>query len=475
MASGEKNLPASFGPGEIDAETEAVKMATTKNLKWAAKVGSQTYGTPTIGSGKVLIGTNNESPRDPRRKGDRGIVMCFDEKSGKFLWQFVSTKLGSGKVNDWEYLGICSSPTIDGDRVYIVTNRCEIACLDLNGLANGNDGPFKDEKAYMTPKGEEPVEPGPGDADIIWVYDMIDQVGAFPHNVASSSILVVGDKLFATTSNGVDWSHKNIPKPKAPSFICLDKKTGELLGEEGSGISKRVLHCNWSSPAYAELGGRPTVFFGAGDGWCYAFGPEAKKDDEGFGILPEFWKQDCNAPEYRRKPDGRRPRYATEDGPSECISTAVFHDGLVYAVIGQDPEHGEGVGMLSCFDAATGEPKWRFKEIKRSLSTPSVAGGLLTIADYSGNVFCLDAKTGKEYWRHETNAHIWGSTLAADGKVYLGTEDGELIVFQAGKEKKILHTVELDAPIYASVVAANGVLYVSSMTHLYAVENTGKK
>ncbi len=50
-----------------------------------------------------------------------------------------------------------------------------------------------------------------------------------------------------------------------------------------------------------------------------------------------------------------------------------------------------------------------------------------------------------------------------------------MIVFQAGKEKKILHTVELDAPIYASVVAANGVLYVSSMTHLYAVENTGKK
>ena len=90
MVSVEKALPASFVPGETDAKTEAVKMSTTRNVKWVAKLGSQTYGNPTVASGKVFVGTNNESPRDPRSLGDRGIVMCFDEKTGEFLWQLVS-------------------------------------------------------------------------------------------------------------------------------------------------------------------------------------------------------------------------------------------------------------------------------------------------------------------------------------------------------------------------------------------------
>lgn len=60
------------------------------------------------------MGTNNESPRDPKHQGDRGVVMCFNEADGKFLWQLVVPKLGAGKVSDWEFLGVCSTPTVDG-------------------------------------------------------------------------------------------------------------------------------------------------------------------------------------------------------------------------------------------------------------------------------------------------------------------------------------------------------------------------
>ena len=90
---------------EKEKGTEDIDMSTTKNVKWVAKIGSQSYGTPTIAGGKVLIGTNNESPRDAQHEGDRGIIMCFDEKDGSFLWQLVIPKLGAGKVSDWEYLG----------------------------------------------------------------------------------------------------------------------------------------------------------------------------------------------------------------------------------------------------------------------------------------------------------------------------------------------------------------------------------
>ena len=131
--------------------------------------------------------------------------------------------------------------------MYVVTNRCEVVCLDINGLSDGNMGPFKDEATYVRPKGAQDPLNESLDADIIWMYDMRDELGVFPHNVTSSSPLVIGDKVFIATSNGVDWSHTNIPSPLSPSWIALDKNTGELVGEDGSGASANALHVAWSS------------------------------------------------------------------------------------------------------------------------------------------------------------------------------------------------------------------------------------
>ena len=68
MVSHEKGILFEFLPGEID-ENEKVDLTTTKNVKWVAKLGSQAYGNVTIGEGKVLVGTNNESARDPKKGG----------------------------------------------------------------------------------------------------------------------------------------------------------------------------------------------------------------------------------------------------------------------------------------------------------------------------------------------------------------------------------------------------------------------
>ena len=73
-------------------------------------------------------------------------------------------KLASGKVNDWEYLGILSSPLVEGNRLYVVTSRCEVVCLDAEGMANGNDGPFKDEAKYLGGPGKPPIEATAKDA-----------------------------------------------------------------------------------------------------------------------------------------------------------------------------------------------------------------------------------------------------------------------------------------------------------------------
>ena len=74
-----------------------------------------------------------------------------------------------------------------------------------------------------------------------------------------------------------------------------------------------------------------------------------------------------------------------------------------------------------------------------------IPDGLLFVGDFSGFLHCLDAETGKLYWTHDMKAHIWGSTLVADGKVYVGDEDGDFVVLAATKEKKIISTTNLGA------------------------------
>jgi outer membrane protein assembly factor BamB len=469
MVATAKNLPTEINPGTISPENEEVDLAEAKNILWVAKLGSQTYGNPVVGNGKILVGTNNESPRDPSQKGDRGNLMCFDEKTGEFVWQLIIPKLGAGKVSDWEFVGLCSSPAIVGDKAYVITNRAEIMCLDLNGMANGNDGPFKDEAKYMTADPANPVTIGDKHADIIWSYDMREELGTFPHNVSSCSPLVVNGVVYTATSNGMDWSHTNIPAPLAPALVAVDAETGKLVGEEMSGVTERVLHASWSSPTLAKVDGKEILLWGGGDGFTYGFDPKpVRNEEEELDVFKELWKLDANPPEYREK-DGAPVKYATFRGPSEVIGTFVYEDGLAYVVIGQDPEHGDGVGMLTCLDPATGKAVWTYKEIGRSISTPSVKDGLIYIAEYDGDLHCLDAKTGEAHWVHETQSRIWGSTIVADGKVFLPTEDGDLHILATGKKKKPLAAINFGAPIYSSPIVANDVLYVATMTHLYAI------
>ena len=473
MASPVTGLSSDFAPGKFKGTSDDIDPATSKGVLWIAKLGSQSYGNTTVAGGKVFAGTNNDVPRDPKYQGDRCAMYCFDEKTGAFLWQVNVPKLGTGKVSDWEYLGICSSAALEGNRAYFLTNRCEVACVDVNGLADGNQG-FQDEAKYYAgkdPTGKErpPVELSSTDGDILWLFNMIDECGVFPHNITASSALIAGDRIWALTANGVDYGHVETPAPNAPSMVVLDKNTGSLVGEEASGTGHRIFHSNWSSPAYFRGGGKELGIFPGPDGVLYAYEPNPVMADDGLAVLKEAWKVDCNPPHYRVK-DGKPIKYATRYGPSEILGTPIVYDGLIYAVIGQDPEHGEGVGNAVCVDPS-GKVVWSYDKINRSLSTGAAGNGLYFIPDYSGFVYCFDAKSGALKWRHDTKGHIWGSPLLADGKLYIGNEDGYLTILPAKGELEKEDVIEIDmgAPVLSTPIAANGVLYVQTHTHLFAI------
>ena len=419
---------------------------TKKNIKWVAELGSQSYGNPVVAGGMVFVGTNNEGMRDPKQPGDRGVLMAFKESDGTFLWQQTSEKLSSGRANDWPYQGVASSALIEGTRLYYTTNRGVVYCLDVNGFRDGkNEGPVTDEKLT-----------GEHDADVIWGFDMMEEVGSYPHNMSNSSPVILGDLVFVSTSNGQDESHVHIPSPKAPAIIAINKNTGKLVWEDNS-VEDRILHGQWSTPSVGKIGGVDQVVSAQGDGWVRGYEAATGK---------KLWEFDTN-PKDAVWPKTR----------NELIATPVIFEDKVYIANGQDPEHGEGVGHFYCIDATKrgditqSGRVWAFDKIRRSISTASIADGLVYVPDFSGFLHCLDAKTGQEYWQHDMFAAVWGSTLVVDGKVYLGDEDGDITVLAAGKTKKVLAETNLGSAVYATPVPAHGVLFMNNRNQLFAFAN----
>jgi len=479
MVSPERGLPDTFEPGRKDPQGGGIVMETTKNVKWAAKIGDFSCGTPTISQGRVLIGGMEDR---------NGVLKCFDEKTGRLLWQWTEpcrSDLGPDAMNFRIFpksLGVCSTPAVDGNRLYFVDHNCVVQCLDLRG---------------QSPSAGEDV----GRAKVLWSFDMYADpaVACRPSDACNGSPLIDGDLVYVPTSNGVDRIVK-VPieedaarrclAPDAPTLIVLDKRTGRFLARDTAPTAANMLHGQWSSPSLGVVGGRKLIFLGGGDGVCYAFEALADTPDEPTTLKTAWWV-DCNPPEYRDFGEmdmithytlGDKRRHDTINrlndgtfvGMSEIIATPVFHEGRVFIALGRDPDHGRGRGALLCLDAdQSGDATktgvlWRYQGLDRTLSTVSIADGLLYVGDVGGRVHCLDADTGEPHWVYETHSRMIASTMVADGKVYTPTERN-LYVLQAGTELRVLSEIRLGAPSWITPVAANGTIYIASKKYLWAV------
>ncbi|MEE8451329.1 MAG: PQQ-binding-like beta-propeller repeat protein [Thermoguttaceae bacterium] len=474
MVSTETGLPDRFEPGMRNYQTGGIDLPDNSGVKWIAKVGGLSYGSPVIAGGKIFVGTNNDPARDERMQEDRGVLMCFDEATGKFLWQLNVPKLIKIKWADWHYIGLTSPPTIEGDRAYVVSNRNEVLCLDVEGMANGNDGPFTDEGRHMMPEGAAPLDPGPKAADILWRYDIIAETKAEPHNGANCSVLVHGDLLYVCTANGVEWTHDHVVHPAAPSLIVLDKRTGKLVARDDFGIGPDITHGQWSSPAMGRVGDKTLGFFGAGNGYAYAFEMLDPTDPGGTPtLLKNVWR--FHGHPLAQTQDHVPPDHQHDSTSYIATAMPVFHKNRLYVPFSQEAFHQMEKAWLVCLDATkTGDTTqtgivWSYKDISSTVSTVAIADGLVYAADFDGDLHCLDAETGKPYWVHKAGGPICGSPMVADGKVYLGTERNYLWVLKAGKQLEVISSMRMRDSVSTTPVAANGVLYVLTNKHLYAV------
>lgn len=477
--SPERNAP-------VDWETHS-----GKNIRWVAQLASMTHGDPIVVDGMVWVGTNNDDTPDA------SVLRCFRESDGKPLYKYVSARLPN-RIHDWPESSLSCSPLIEGDLMWFTTNRWEVICMDL-----------------------KPLKSGAGEPNVVWKLDMIEELGVFPHHTSMGLMQFCSpasyrDYIYVVTGNGVDEAHLKVPRPRSPSLICLDKKTGKLIWEDNSPFDK-ILHGQWSSPLVIEIDGRGQVVTPQGDGWLRSF-------DALTGKL--IWKFEMNYKASKWELGGRGDR-------NNILAVPVYHDGRVYLANGQDPEHGEGPGRLCCIDPskqgdvsseilvdADGQPTgksdtghvvanpksaliWEFGPIRgdkehlgmlRTVSSVAVHRGLVIAPTISGYVHCLDARTGKRHWTYDALAAIYADPLVVDGKIYIADEDGDIAILglsanpkQAalntkGKPSKdeiddllipydsaIVHNV--GTTVYCTPIMANGVLYIAGRDRLIAVSD----
>ena len=427
-------------------------VASGEGVLWSVELGTVTYGGPTLAGDLIVVGTNNERPRDPAVSGDRGVLMAFDRRDGSFRWQIAHEKLEAGEANDWPLQGVCSTPSFDGEFLHYVSNRGELLAVDLAGEA-------------------------------VWSLDMIARWGVFPKHMAASTPLAAGGLVFASTSNGVTDDGR-VPAPAAPSFVAVDRATGAPVWIDAS-PGAGLVDGQWGSPARGRLGGREQVVFPGGDGRLYAFDPAT-------GEL--LWRFDANA-----APVGRSARSESDHA---FVATPVLHEDTVYIATGRDPEVSIRPGVLWALDAggrgevgrrtgaATGVPtagdgtdsegvgdvaapavRWRFEDpdFGRAIATVAVAGGVVYAADLNGFLFAVDAETGRKLWVHDALAPFWSSPLVADGKVYAADTEGDVAVLRSGRTLEVLAENVMPGPVYASPAAAGDVLYLATSETLYAL------
>jgi outer membrane protein assembly factor BamB len=169
-------------------------------------------------------------------------------------------------------------------------------------------------------------------------------------------------------------------------------------------------------------------------------------------------------------------------GPNSEITTPtpIVAHGMVYVTNGYggiQPIYAirpGGTGDLTLQGEATSSPHiaWSTKRGGPYTPTPVVYGDLLYVVTNNGVLSAYDAKTGERAYQERVagkGGAFSASPVAADGKIYLAGEDGDVFVVKAGRKPEWLATNPMGEVLMATPAISDGVLFVRGMSHVFAI------
>jgi len=342
-------------------------------------------------------------------------LVAVDAQSGKVLWD---RKFSIYLSDVPQHRAAWASPAVDPEtgNVYVFTVGAQLFCVAPDGK-------------------------------ILWDRSMPEEHGAVTtHGGRTTSPIIEGDKVILNTLI-LAWGDLNRPGNR---YFAFDKRTGQTIWI--SSPQSRHYDTNYSTPIVADVNGMRLLIVGGTDGVYHGL-----------------------------KLNTGEPVWKAEVSKRAILNSALYRDGIAYITHGEENIDTTEMGMVAAIDArrtgtlAADAFKWTTRGFLPSFASPVMDGERLYTVDNGAIVAAFDLKDGKLLWQRSLGTLQKGSPVLADGKLYVGTENGKFYILKPSAtgvevlDEDLLGTPAAPEPIIASPIVADGRVYVTSMDHVYAI------
>lgn len=396
--------------------------ATNHNIIWKTPIPGLAHSSPIVWGDVVFVTSAVSSDRNatfkPGLYGDgdasedrsphRFMLFAIDKKTGKVLWERVAAEGSPRNKRHIKSTYASSSPATDGRIVVAWFGSEGIHAYDFSGRKRWSvDLGRVDMGAYDIPS----YEWGPASSPIVW----------------NGLVIVQCDT-------------------QADSFLlALDAETGETVWK-----TDRQELPSWGTPTIVNTPAGPELI--------------------------------TNASNFVRGYDPKTGRELWQLGGSSKITapTPIFAGGLHIIASGRAPERpvfavkpgARGDLTLASGETANAHVAWSKTGRGSYMPTPLAYRGVLYVLANNGVLDAYDLATGKEIYRQRlplVGSGFSASPVAADGKIYLSNEDGEMLVVEAGEVFKHLATNSMGETLMATPAISDGVMLVRGASTLFAI------
>ena len=397
--------------GSTTASGLPVTWSTTENVTWVTTLPGRSGATPAVWGDAIFVSSPDAD--------NNLLLFCLDRSSGTVRWQ---KQLGTGNVVKGNNNMASPSPATDGKLVIAQFGTGDLAALDFTGK-------------------------------VLWTRNLSAEYGKLAVNwLYGASPLLYNGRLYVQLlqRNPPTYKHALDDKPTRESFLlCLDPHTGKYLWKQPR-TTEAPAECMES---YAT----PIPFHGKnGDEILLVGGDYVTAHDAATGA--ELWR--CGGLNPRHQDWGR------------IVPSVVTCGDLVYAS-GPKREIFQAIRDGGQGTVTTSRVVWKMTENAPDVCTPLVLEGHLYVLDGDHKEFLrLDPQTGAKLWQGPlpVDGITRASLTGADGKIYVTSESGKVVVFAAGDEYKVLAVNTLgEAPCRSSVAISDGQLFIRTAKSLYCI------
>lgn len=385
-----------------------------ENLAWRVPYGSRSA--PVVfGRHVYLQNTAGRSTNWSEADDVQERVMCFDTESGKLLWEY---KFNLALSDVPPHRVGWASPTVDPE-----TGNVLVWGVGAQLMA-------------LSPEGK-----------LLWQRSLVEDFGMITTHGGRTVNPVVEGNLVIVSALESAWG----PWARGSNrFFAFDKRTGKTVWI--STPQARHYDTNSSSGVVANIGDQRLLIVGGTDGAFHGIRVQTGEP---------VWKYEVS---------------------KRAINNSVLVDGTrVILTHSEENLDTNEMGQIAAIDGtATGNvtpPQIKWKQVgwQGGFSSPVMDGNVVFQLDNGAVLKGFDRETGHELWEKALGTLQKGSPVLADGKLYVGTENGRFYILKATSkgvdvlDEDLLGTAEAPEAIIASPAIANGRVYVASMTALYAI------